>query len=866
MRPTPPDRRVITFYSYKGGVGRTMALANVAYRLADTHGLKVIAVDWDLEAPGLHRFFGISSERTTTTNGVLDYFIAWREAVRRKDPKPPAEMREVMSWLIPVTDEKYKPRFGSVSLLLAGRQDKSYDERLAGFHWQEFYTDAEGAVAVERLREKLTETADVVLIDSRTGLTDIGGICTIQVPDGVVLMTAPNEQSLEGTERVARAIAKASIEERADRGRIRVWLAVSRVPSVEETYLAEQWFDDHKGQFDAGIEQDLWSKEEHPGGLHSYEIPHRARWGFGEAPPSDLSRAEAQDPLLLAYERLTGALLRWFRGESAINATSNVKAPEPRRVDISSLETEAAAAELRGDTLGLAIVLARLALHLMAAHRYDEAIRKADQASGIFLSRGAQREQVVALMTLGMSLRKAKRPTEAEDSLQRALKLACELKNRDFERDALHELADLYLSQDAHDKAEEFYKRTIEVDPKNANNLMDYANFLSAVRKDHDKAADLYKHAVRADPNANVLRNYANFLSDIRKDHDTAETFFKRAIEANPTHAYNLGDYAIFLSKIRGNYDKAEEFYKRAIEADTKHVRALGNYAVFLSDIREDPDKAEEFHKRTIAADPQNALALAIYAVFLSDVRGQHEKAEEFYKRAIEMEPQNANALISYAIFLLWGVRKDPDKAEELYKQAVRADPNANVLRNYANFLSDVRKDPDKAEEFYKRALDADPKHVHTLGDYAIFLKNVRENPYRAEEFYKRALDADPQYANSIGNYAGMLLALGRQTDGLSMLDRALDAPNAKLDLRVECWFYALAHRTPERRGEALTQLKRLITGEGARSPGWDFSSNIERARSDGHPDTAWLALLADVISEKADPAVLDAWPAWTAA
>src|SRR5215468_7238933 len=46
---TPPDRRVITFYSYKGGVGRTMALANVAYRLANTHGLKVIAVDWDLE-------------------------------------------------------------------------------------------------------------------------------------------------------------------------------------------------------------------------------------------------------------------------------------------------------------------------------------------------------------------------------------------------------------------------------------------------------------------------------------------------------------------------------------------------------------------------------------------------------------------------------------------------------------------------------------------------------------------------------------------------------------------------------------------------------------------------------------------------
>jgi hypothetical protein len=86
------------------------------------------------------------------------------------------------------------------------------------------------------------------------------------------------------------------------------------------------------------------------------------------------------------------------------------------------------------------------------------------------------------------------------------------------------------------------------------------------------------------------------------------------------------------------------------------------------------------------------------------------------------------------------------------------------------------------------------------------------------------------------------------------------------LAVRVECWFYALAHRAPEQRGEALAQLKRLIVNEGARSPGWDLSANVARARSDGHPDVAWLALLADVISEKAEPAILDAWPAWMAA
>lgn len=47
--------RIITFYSYKGGTGRSMALANVAWVLAAA-GSRVLAIDWDFEAPGLHRY------------------------------------------------------------------------------------------------------------------------------------------------------------------------------------------------------------------------------------------------------------------------------------------------------------------------------------------------------------------------------------------------------------------------------------------------------------------------------------------------------------------------------------------------------------------------------------------------------------------------------------------------------------------------------------------------------------------------------------------------------------------------------------------------------------------------------------------
>ena len=53
--------QIITFYSYKGGVGRTMALANIAVLLAQWR-YKILIADWDLEAPGLEYFFQGLSE------------------------------------------------------------------------------------------------------------------------------------------------------------------------------------------------------------------------------------------------------------------------------------------------------------------------------------------------------------------------------------------------------------------------------------------------------------------------------------------------------------------------------------------------------------------------------------------------------------------------------------------------------------------------------------------------------------------------------------------------------------------------------------------------------------------------------------
>lgn len=305
---TRPNRRVITFYAFKGGVGRTMTLANVAFRLADRHGLNVVAVDFDLEAPGLHSFFELSPQVITQSPGVLDYCEAWEKALLENAPKPP----DPVSYLVPIEEGPGKPSQGSLRLLLAGRQDDSYDARLGRFDWKHFYAESAGAGALEHFRNTLAESADVVLIDSRTGLTDPGGICTIQIPDAVVLMTAPNKQSIEGIERVARSIANASPEQRGGRTKATAFLCLSRIPIVEETSMAHQWFYKNDPWFVTRAKEGLW--EEGNLGLQTHVIPQRAFYGFEEALVGRAEGTLAREPLAQAYDALTGYLVIWLVG------------------------------------------------------------------------------------------------------------------------------------------------------------------------------------------------------------------------------------------------------------------------------------------------------------------------------------------------------------------------------------------------------------------------------------------------------------------------------------------------------------------------------------------------------------------------
>ncbi len=415
------------------------------------------------------------------------------------------------------------------------------------------------------------------------------------------------------------------------------------------------------------------------------------------------------------------------------------------------------------------------------------------------------------------------------------------------------------------DQAEAIYRRGLEQFPTSAPLLGNFALFLEKFRKDYDGAEEHYRRALAADPeHANLLGNYANFLKKIRKDYDGAEEHYRRALAADPEHANHLGNYANFLQDIRKDYDGAEEHYRRALAADPEQANHLGNYASFLRNIRKNYDGAEEHYRRALAADPEHANHLGNYANFLKKIRKDYDGAEEHYRRALAADPEDANILGNYANFLQ-DIRKNYDGAEEHYRRALAADPeHANNLGNYASFLQDIRKDYDGAEEHYRRALAVDPEHANNLGNYASFLQDIRKDYDGAEEHYRRALAADPEDACNLGNFSGLLLGVGRYEEGLDFLTRALEVELSGdlAPLQVELFFYSLAHRPADQQIAALSELKKLLEA-GHRSPGWDFSLNIERTKREAHDHAEWLEPLAAVIAEDANLSTLDAWDAW---
>ncbi|MFA6012315.1 MAG: pentapeptide repeat-containing protein, partial [Desulfobacteraceae bacterium] len=227
---------ITTFYSYKGGVGRTMLLANTGALLARM-GRKVLLWDLDVEAPGMHVIPALTPDPAHERG-----FLEWLKDVQDKRPDiaPTPEDLDDLSGLIRMASNirnlDILPAFGDKADSAGLYQD---------IPWHRFLVEKPGQ-GLDLFRTILNHFSDTgkydhILLDSRTGITDLGGLMTAILPHAVVLVGSYGSQNLSGLLQIDRALCPAMngkyAVQRAPLPDLKRLLVASPVPGDQEKRL-----------------------------------------------------------------------------------------------------------------------------------------------------------------------------------------------------------------------------------------------------------------------------------------------------------------------------------------------------------------------------------------------------------------------------------------------------------------------------------------------------------------------------------------------------------------------------------------------------------------------------------------------------
>jgi tetratricopeptide (TPR) repeat protein len=292
--PSGPPQ-LTTFYSFKGGVGRTQSLYNVGVRLAGLRR-KVLMVDVDLEAPGLS-IGALDDQERNAKDGFAeiarDLLLELKVMIEEGDPdlftEVIADYQDRLDRALHIIDVPMPSRnegkkdlaerlrdemgitdfpSGSLALLSSGRINPDYPRRMIDVEIDEAFEhdlsdeqqdrlpelldaaglhlagvpDNLGLVFTAVLRFLLRNATDPttedqfrhVLIDSRSGLADVGGLCLRGLPDSRVVLSGLNKQNLEGTRMVLNTLS------REERGADELIVVFSPVPEGEADLVDER--------------------------------------------------------------------------------------------------------------------------------------------------------------------------------------------------------------------------------------------------------------------------------------------------------------------------------------------------------------------------------------------------------------------------------------------------------------------------------------------------------------------------------------------------------------------------------------------------------------------------------------------------
>jgi MinD-like ATPase involved in chromosome partitioning or flagellar assembly len=167
--------KVISFYSFKGGTGRTTTAANVAADLA-RRNKNVVVIDLDIDGPGLEIVFGANNIPL-----YIQDFI--------KSPSS-SKFDELLFDL--KTEERFQKLKGALYFIAA-----NLDVQAPVQATSDVVHDIV-SVLLRRLKESVTPQFDYCIVDSQSGYTDLSAT-VLDISDHLFLLSRFSRQHVIGT-------------------------------------------------------------------------------------------------------------------------------------------------------------------------------------------------------------------------------------------------------------------------------------------------------------------------------------------------------------------------------------------------------------------------------------------------------------------------------------------------------------------------------------------------------------------------------------------------------------------------------------------------------------------------------------------
>jgi len=253
-----------------------------------------------------------------------------------------------------------------------------------------------------------------------------------------------------------------------------------------------------------------------------------------------------------------------------------------------------------------------------------------------------------------------------------------------------------------------------------------------------------YTQCIALDPNhygAHV--NLGNMLNNVRKDYDRAEELYRKAIELDPKYPTPLWNLSLILevqkNDIPGAIKLVEECVRlgrancedRLVNLRAAATPAGKSYSEGLARKNEKKwPEAIAALRRCVDLDANHSSAWFELGYAFEQRDGNLSEASyEPYTRCIELEPKHVAAHVNLGN-LFRDVRKDYDRAEELYKTSIGLDPkHVQAHTNLGTLLSnDARKDYDGAERMHRKAIELDPEHTPPLWNLSLILEKQKND------------------------------------------------------------------------------------------------------------------------------------------